>query len=79
LQSGSVTAALASVTPSITVGLGIGITGGGTLCRLTKTIDAVAGAQVTIAVDPGSYCAEVYDTGAVGAQQAAFSMFIVHP
>jgi hypothetical protein len=79
-QSGTISLTLTSVTPSITIGLGIGIPSQGG-CSLSRSVDATAGSspQVTVAVDASTYCAEVYDAGTLTVPAVAFSMTIAHP
>jgi hypothetical protein len=81
-QSGTISVTLTSVTPSTTVGLGIGIAGQGTPpCNISRSVDATAASspQLTVDVDPGTYCAEVFDSGNLSNPGVAFSMTIVHP
>ncbi|MDO8795660.1 MAG: hypothetical protein Q7J25_13695 [Vicinamibacterales bacterium] len=80
--AGTITITLTSVTPSAVVGLGVGIPGQGTsLCSLSSSVDATAGttAQLTVPVDAGTYCVQVYDSGHVMYPGVAFSVTIVHP
>ena len=82
-QSGTVTLTLTSVTPSTIVGLGVGIRGpsGGPACLLSSSVDATPGSapQLTVAVDAGTYCVQVYDSGHVNSSGVAFSVAINHP
>jgi hypothetical protein len=80
--AGTITMTLTAATPSIPLGLAIGIPGEATsICSLSRSVEAAAGAaaQLTVDVDPGSYCVEVYDTGHVTDPGASFSVTIVHP
>jgi hypothetical protein len=64
------------------VGVGIGIPGASTsICSLSVSLNATAGStpQITVPVDAGTYCVEVYDAGGLQAPGAAFSMTIAHP
>lgn len=81
-QSGTVIITLTSVTPSSTVGLGIGIPGApGSPCILSSSVNATAGStpQITIPVDAGKYCVKIYDPGDVTAPGVSFSTTIAHP
>jgi hypothetical protein len=81
-EHGSLKVRLAATTPaSVVLGLGLGIpqkTGRG--CTLTTTVTTAAGAgpQVSLTADPGEYCVEIYDPGALSAQ-ASFTITIEHP
>jgi hypothetical protein len=80
--AGTITMTLTSVTPAIPIGLGIGIPGQGTsICSLSQSVETTAGAapQLTIAVDPGTYCVQVYDSGHVTDPGVSFSVTVVHP
>jgi hypothetical protein len=80
--AGTITMTLTSVTPPIPIGLGIGIPGQDTsICSLSQSVETTAGAtpQLTIAVDPGTYCVQIYDSGHVTDPGASFSVTIVHP
>jgi hypothetical protein len=81
-QSGTVSLTLTSVTPSVPIGMAIGIPGASSsMCSLTSSLTATAGStpQITIPVDAGTYCDEAYDAGAVIGPGVAFSITIVHP
>jgi hypothetical protein len=61
----------------VTVGLGVGIPqSDGAGCYLTETVSAGAGSQLTVAVEAGTYCVRLFDTGAL-TSQVAFSVTIV--
>jgi hypothetical protein len=79
-KSGTIVVTLTSVTPSLMVGVGIGIPGSST-CILSSSSNATAGLTppITIPVDAGTYCVEVYDAGALNVPGVAFSMTIAHP
>ena len=67
---------------AVYVGVGIGIPGASTsTCSLSRSLDATAGStpQIAIPVDPGTYCAEVYDAGSLTAPGVSFSLTIAHP
>jgi hypothetical protein len=82
-SSGTVSITLTQIGPpaDVVVGLGIGIPqSNGSGCLLTQTIAASASAtpQITVAVDAGTYCVRVYDTGSL-VTQVAFIVTIVRP
>jgi hypothetical protein len=82
-SSGTASITLTQIGPpaDVVVGLGIGIPqSNGSGCYLTQTAPAAAAAapQITVAVDAGTYCIRLYDTGSLVAQ-AAFSVTIVRP
>jgi len=81
-RSGNIIITLTSVTPSAMVGVGIGIPGASSSnCILSSSLTATAGSapQISIPVDAGTYCAEVYDAGTVTAPGVSFSLTIAHP
>ena len=79
-KSGTIVVTLTSVTPSFMVGVGIGIPSS-TTCILSISSNATAGSTppITVPVDAGTYCVEVYDAGALNVPGVAFSMTIAHP
>lgn len=67
---------LTSLTPSVVVGLGVGIPRpDGSGCNLTRSVETGAGSspQITISADPGSYCVKIYDIGRIE-ERATFSI-----
>jgi hypothetical protein len=81
-SAGTITITLDSVTPPTVVGIGIGIQGAvSAVCNLTKSVDATAGVTppLSVPVDIGYYCVQVYDSGFVTKPGVAFSMTVVHP
>ena len=84
-QAGPVGLTLAAVqTPggaalSIPLGIGIGVPSG-TGCARTVSQSTVPGlaAQMTVTLNPGTYCAAVFDTGTLTAA-VNFAMRIRHP
>jgi hypothetical protein len=83
-QSGTVSVTLTSVVPtsSIVLGLGIGLpVASGADCRFSKTVNTPAGAaaQLTAAVDAGTYCAGAYDIGNVGSDGVTVTVTVTHP
>jgi hypothetical protein len=68
-----------AVPPTVWVGLGLGIPDG-TDCSTTTSLNTQAGAtpQVSSVVNPGTFCARVYDIGNLAAP-AAFLVTIAHP
>jgi hypothetical protein len=79
-ERGAISVTLTSVDPAVAVGVGVGIAGGAPSCALTKSAVLAPGATLQIAetVDPGNYCAEIYDPGTV-TNEVTFSMAIEHP
>jgi hypothetical protein len=82
-SSGTASITLTQIGPpaDVVVGLGIGIPqSSGSGCYLTQTMPAGASAapQITVAVDAGTYCVRLYDTGSL-VTQVAFSVTIVRP
>jgi hypothetical protein len=65
--------------PSVPIGVGLGIPSG-SACILSVAIvtEATGAPQVSASVDPGSYCAQVYNVGDVG-KSLDFSVTIDHP
>jgi hypothetical protein len=83
-KSGTVSVTLSAAGPpsSIVLGLGLGIRGAtGADCRFSTTINTPAGAaaQLTAAVDAGTYCAGTYDIGNVGPNGITVTVSILHP
>jgi hypothetical protein len=81
-QAGTVTVLLANTDPAVTLGLGVGILGStGVDCRFTQTVNTPAGTtpQLSVAVDPGEYCAGAYDIGTVGQTGVTVTVTITHP
>ena len=81
--AGTVNVTLVTTGPASTLlGMGIGIPGTNAgSCDLTKTLQAQAGStpQLTATVDPGFYCAGVFDVGAVGVTGVLVTMTVAHP
>lgn len=79
---GTATVTLTSLSAgSVQVGLGLGLIatdGGG--CRLTQIVHTVPGTspQLTARIDPGDYCAMVFDTGGI-TRPESFSFTLTHP
>jgi hypothetical protein len=79
-QSGTISVTLGSVTPTALIGMGIGIpVSASSICSLSNSLSATAGSQLTIAVDAGTYCVEMYDPGGLIAPGVSFSTTITHP
>jgi len=81
-QAGTVSVLLAKTDPPITLGLGVGIHGAtGADCMFTQTVNAQAGttAQLSVSVDPGTYCAGAYDIGTVGQSGVVVTVTVTHP
>lgn len=81
-KAGTATITLVSAGPPATVKLGFGIGvpdvfGSG--CLFTRSVEAaVAGTSFSLAVDAGTYCVRVYDTGTLTAN-TSFAITIVRP
>jgi hypothetical protein len=80
-QAGTVTITLDNTSPASAIGLGLGLfraDGGG--CSLSRSVNTAAGAtaQISTAVDPGTYCVKVFDIGTL-IDPINFSITIVHP
>ena len=80
---GTVVITLTATDPAATlVGLGIGVPGGnfGT-CDLTKTVQTRPGAaaQLTAAVEAGTYCAGAYDVGGLTSRGVLVTYSVAHP
>jgi hypothetical protein len=81
-QAGTVTVLLADAQPTVTLGLGVGIRGStGADCRFTQTVNTAPGttAQLSVSVDPGTYCAGAYDIGTVGEPGVTVTVTVTHP
>jgi hypothetical protein len=79
--SGRITASLMSVSPSLLLGVGIGIPRAtGTNCDVTRAIETIGGdgRELTIAAEAGTYCVKVFDLGQIN-DLAAFSVRVTHP
>ena len=73
---------LARADPPLTLGLGVGIRAAtGTDCMFSQTVNtaAAATAQLSVAVDAGTYCAGTYDLGTVGADGVVVTITVTHP
>ena len=82
-SAGTATITLTQIGPpaDVTIGIGIGIPqSDGSGCYLTQSVTAGAAAapQLTAAVEAGTYCVRLFDTGAL-TSQVAFSVTIVRP
>jgi hypothetical protein len=80
--AGTVKVTLTSVgPPSLPIGLGLGIPGGGVPCTLSTALTTQAGGspQISQPVDPGTYCVTVYDVGNLTTADLLFSLTIEHP
>lgn len=82
-SSGTMSITLTQIGPpaDIAVGLGVGIPqSNGSGCHLTQSIVTAAAStpQITAAVEAGTYCLRLFDTGALTAP-VAFSATIVRP
>ena len=84
LQAGTVTVTYDGTDPvsSTVLGLGIGIRAAtGIDCQFTRTLNTAPSTtpQISIAVDPGTYCAGVYDIGTVGPNGITVSVTVSRP
>ena len=80
-QAGTVNVTLATMSPGVAMGLGIGTPNGTTACTLTSSnTSALAGStpQLTVTEQPGSYCVSVYDVGNL-TSVATFTVTVAHP
>jgi hypothetical protein len=78
VSAGTVTATLTSTTPpNVVLGFGIGLKSGNS-CYLTTSVNGQAGAQLSLPVDAGMYCVEVYDNGTL-TDKVQFVMMVTHP
>ena len=82
-SAGTATIALTQIGPpaDVTVGLGVGIPRADSAgCYLTQTVQTGASSapQLTAAVEAGSYCVRLFDTGAL-TSPVAFNVTIVRP
>jgi len=75
-QAGTVSVTLTSVPVPLGFGIGVPRTTGGCLLS-TSRVDAT-GATMSIAVDQGAYCVEVYDEGNL-TTQSGFTVTITYP
>lgn len=82
IDAGTVTVLLANADPAVTLGLGVGVQGStGADCKFTQTVNTPAGTtpQLSVAVDPGVYCAGTYDIGTIGQAGVVVTVTITHP
>jgi hypothetical protein len=81
-QAGNVTFTLQNTTPGgAAVGLGIGFwRGDGVTCSLTRSLTVTPGSspQISIDVDPGTYCAKLFDVATL-TEPVFFTLEIVFP
>ncbi len=80
---GTVNITLTSTDPaSLVVGLGIGVPGSNLgSCDLTKTVQTRSGttAQISAAVETGTYCAGTYDIGGLPKNGVLVTYTVAHP
>jgi hypothetical protein len=80
-RPGAAIITLSGIAPATGLGVGLGIPRpDGTGCLIARSAIAADGAsaEVSAAVDAGSYCAQVF-APATAADQVAFSVTLVHP
>jgi len=65
---------------SIAAGVGIGVPASGAPCSLAESVVTIPGdaPQIVASADAGTYCAQVFDTGALSAD-TPFSLVIEYP
>jgi hypothetical protein len=81
-QAGTVTVLLAGAQPSVTLGLGVGVRGAtGADCQFSQTLNTLPATtpQLSVSVDPGTYCAGAYDIGTVGQPGVTVTVTVTHP
>jgi len=81
--TGTVSVTLTATDPAATlVGLGIGIPGNNAgICDMTKSVQTRPGttAQLTAAVEAGTYCAGAFDVGGLGSRGVLVTYSVAHP
>lgn len=80
-QTGTVSVTLATMSPSVAMGLGIGTPSGTTGCTLTSSNTSVlpgSAPQLTVTEPAGSYCVSLYDVGNL-TSTATFTVTVSHP
>ena len=82
--SGTVSVTFASTIPTsaVVLGLGVGILGASAAdCSFAQTVNTSAGGapQLNVSVDPGTYCAGVYDIGNLGPNGITVTVTVKHP
>lgn len=79
---GTVSLTLSTTTPEgVIVGLGVGIprsNGAGCTLNTTVNVSAGAAAQLSVAADSGTYCAQIFDVGTLAAP-LPFTLLISRP
>ena len=65
---------------SLAAGVGIGVPASGAPCSLAESVITTPGdaPQIVTSADAGTYCAQVFDPGSLGAD-TPFSLVIEHP
>lgn len=79
--AGTATASLGAITPATALGLAFGIPradGGGCLLGRSAVAEDGAAARITAAVDPGTFCLQVYAPERA-ADQVTFTVALEHP
>ncbi len=79
--AGTIQVTLSELTPSVMVGLGVGIPRpDGGACNLSRSVETMAGSgpHLSVAADPGTYCVKIYDVGQIE-DSATFSLNVTHP
>jgi hypothetical protein len=79
--AGTIQVTLSQLTPSMVVGIGVGIPRpDGGACNLSRSVETMAGAgpHLSVAADPGTYCVKIYDVGQIE-NSATFSIIVTYP
>jgi len=76
-QAGTLSVALTSAQPAVTLGLSLGVLGGGH-CEQLQRADAQPGSgpQIATAAEAGTYCVEVSDLGSAPLSGVAYSISV---
>lgn len=69
---------LSNLDPTATVGLGIGQPSDAGCTLLASNAAATSGTNLSLEVEPGSYCVSVYDVGNLSSS-ATYSLTVTHP
>ena len=79
--AGSIEATLTDLSPSVMVGMGIGLPRSDQAgCTVTRSLETFAGdsARLVIQADAGTYCVKVFDMGHIR-EDVVFTVTIAHP
>jgi hypothetical protein len=79
VASGDLDADVVSLSPAVTIGLGVGqLAADGSCAFLASNAAAVVGTMVSVPVQAGTYCVSVFDAGGVTGS-VAFDVSVTHP